>query len=68
MQEGELYAKENGLTFLETSAKTAHNVNELFYEIGNTIFYKPFSSYMMQFEAHPVSLCILFSLVYGSRS
>ncbi|KAK8535465.1 hypothetical protein V6N12_056982 [Hibiscus sabdariffa] len=30
--EGELYAKEKGLTFLETSAKTAHNVNKLFYE------------------------------------
>ena len=51
MQEGELYAKENGLTFLETSVKTAQNVNELFYEIGNTIFYKLFSSFMMQFEA-----------------
>lgn len=34
MQDGEEYAKENGLTFLETSAKSAHNVNELFYEIG----------------------------------
>lgn len=34
-QEGEQYAKENGLVFLETSAKTAQNVNELFYEIGN---------------------------------
>ena len=34
MQEGEQYAKENNLFFLETSAKTAQNVNELFYEIG----------------------------------
>lgn len=34
-QEGEQYAKENGLSFLETSAKSAQNVNELFYEIGN---------------------------------
>ena len=34
MQEGEQYARENGLSFIETSAKTAQNVNELFYDIG----------------------------------
>ncbi|TQD99645.1 hypothetical protein C1H46_014781 [Malus baccata] len=33
-EEAEQYAKENGLVFLETSAKTAQNVSELFYEIG----------------------------------
>ncbi|RYQ83973.1 hypothetical protein Ahy_B10g102856 isoform D [Arachis hypogaea] len=32
-EDGEEYAKENGLSFLETSAKTAQNVNKLFYEI-----------------------------------
>jgi len=41
LQEGEEYAKENGLSFLETSAKTAQNVNELFYEIGKIISHKP---------------------------
>jgi hypothetical protein len=33
-EEGKSYADENGLFFMETSAKTAQNVNELFYEIG----------------------------------
>ncbi|KAF3783806.1 Ras-related protein [Nymphaea thermarum] len=32
-QEGQAYAQENGLFFIETSAKTATNVNEIFYEI-----------------------------------
>ncbi|KAI4377382.1 hypothetical protein MLD38_015018 [Melastoma candidum] len=36
-EEGEQYARENGLSFLETSAKTAQNVNELFYEIAKGV-------------------------------
>lgn len=34
LQEAELLAEENGMFFIETSAKTALNINELFYEIG----------------------------------
>lgn len=33
-EEAKLYAEENGLLFMETSAKTAMNVNEIFLEIG----------------------------------
>jgi Ras-related protein Rab-5C len=36
-QEGKSYADENGLFFMETSAKTAQNVNELFYEIARKL-------------------------------
>jgi hypothetical protein len=34
MQEAKTYAQENGLFFMETSAKSAINVNDIFYEIG----------------------------------
>lgn len=34
LQEARVYAEENGLFFVETSAKTAVNVNDIFHEIG----------------------------------
>ena len=33
-QEAQAYAEDNGLLFMETSAKTAMNVNEIFLAIG----------------------------------
>ncbi len=36
-QEAQAYSEENGLLFMETSAKTAMNVNELFLAIGELI-------------------------------
>ncbi|GAA0187003.1 hypothetical protein Leryth_024333 [Lithospermum erythrorhizon] len=36
-EEARLYAEENGLFFMETSARTAVNVNDLFYEIAKKL-------------------------------
>lgn len=36
-EEAQKYADENGLFFMETSAKSAQNVNELFYEIARKL-------------------------------
>jgi len=38
--EGEKFAKDNGLMFLETSAKTASNVEEAFLRLSNVIYEK----------------------------
>lgn len=39
MQEAQLYAEDNDLFFVETSAKTAMNVNDMFYEIGMSFYF-----------------------------
>lgn len=37
--EAQTYAEENGLLFMETSAKTAMNVNDIFLAIGELLIY-----------------------------
>lgn len=41
LQEARAYAEENGLFFVETSAKNAINVNDIFYEIGIVLSFLP---------------------------
>ena len=36
LQEGEQFAQDNGMFYMETSAKTSQNINELFHEIGKS--------------------------------
>ena len=36
-QEGQAYARENELTYFETSAKTAHNVRRMFVELAQRV-------------------------------
>ena len=39
-EEGEAFARENGLVFMETSAKTAANVEEAFIDTAKEIYRK----------------------------
>lgn len=53
-EEAKQYADENGLLFMETSAKTAVNVNEIFLAIGETsteAFAVPFLTLLSLFSA-----------------
>lgn len=40
-EEAKQYADDNGLLFMETSAKTAVNVNDIFLAIGECFYFSP---------------------------
>ncbi|KAM0833890.1 hypothetical protein ACQ4PT_063981 [Festuca glaucescens] len=39
-EEGEQFARDNGLVFIETSAKTRHNVDQAFFETSSMVYEK----------------------------
>ena len=47
LQEARSYAEENGLLFLETSAKTGSNVNEIFLLLGESNSKNDFLVYLI---------------------
>lgn len=57
LQEAQVYARENGLFFMETSAKTAANVNDIFYEIGNFLFRKNQSCHFSSWGLATLKIC-----------
>lgn len=62
LQEARKYAEENGLFFMETSAKTAINVNDIFYEIGKILNLTWFPSWEVKCSDAKIILC--FWVVY----
>lgn len=56
-KEGEQFAEENGLIFLETSAKTAANVEQAFIKTAEKIYEKILSGvYDVTNEAHGIKI------------
>eukprot|EP01120_Amphizonella_sp_Union-15-10_P000749 TRINITY_DN1077_c0_g1_i1.p1 TRINITY_DN1077_c0_g1~~TRINITY_DN1077_c0_g1_i1.p1 ORF type:complete len:201 (-),score=25.82 TRINITY_DN1077_c0_g1_i1:126-728(-) len=50
IEEGEQFAKRNGLTFMETSAKSSQNVEDAFINTANAIFQKAMETDLSEFS------------------
>jgi len=67
-KEGEAFAEENGLIFLETSAKTAANVEQAFIKTAEKIHDKILSGdYDVNNEAHGIKVGMNNAGVYGAE-
>ena len=64
LQEARAYADENGLFFIETSAKTAVNVNDIFYEIGAIVIWLfPYGHYILAWFLF-IKFCSLYFILF----
>jgi GTPase SAR1 family protein len=54
-EDAQAYADENGILFMETSAKTPTNVNELFVAIGKSLLPTSFLVFLLFFSCYVFS-------------
>jgi Ras-related protein Rab-2A len=73
-EEGEQFAKENGLVFMETSAKTAHNVEDAFINTAAKIYHKieegifDVSNEVSYVQGATLSTAVVFCIMFLSPS
>ena len=68
-EEGQAFANEHGLIFMETSAKTAHNVEEAFIQTARAIYEKIQQGVLdVHNEVHLPTLLYFFAFIFDEFS